>query len=67
VLIAPKRAAPETLVRLADQALYAAKHQGRDRMAMQSGELDPGWSPTASVTMVAVTPIAKAATAILLS
>ncbi len=57
MLIGPARAAPETLLGLADQALYMAKHQGRDRVAMQSGKLDPGWSPTA---------IAAAATMILL-
>jgi diguanylate cyclase (GGDEF)-like protein len=44
VLIAPECAAPETLVVLADRALYTAKHQGRDRMAMQSGTFDPDWS-----------------------
>jgi diguanylate cyclase (GGDEF)-like protein len=66
MLITPARAAPETLVALADQALYTAKHQGRDRVAMQSGKLDPGWSPTASLTTLAVAPIAAAATVILL-
>ncbi len=45
MLIAPDWAAPATLVTMADQAMYAAKHEGRDRLAVQSCTFYPGWSP----------------------